>query len=109
MAKQARSVRTRFAQFEERRYGRQWSPEEIMLGLVGDVGDLAKLVQGQAGVRPAAHLDAKLAHELADCLWAVITLADLYAVDLETAFGSTMADLHRWLDDAEKENETPPS
>lgn len=98
MTEQARVVRIRYAEFEERRYGRQWTPEEIMLGLLGDVGDLAKLVQGKAGVRPTADLDAKLGHELADCLWAVMTLADCYSVDLESTFGSTMTDLHRWLD-----------
>ena len=64
-----------------------------MLGLVGDVGDLAKLVQGKAGVRPRDDLDAALAHELADCLWAVLTLADAYDVDLEAAFTSTMDEL----------------
>jgi len=31
-----------------------------MLGFVGDVGDLAKLVQGKAGVRPTLDLDTKL-------------------------------------------------
>lgn len=98
MTEQARAVRVRYAEFEVRRYGRQWTTEEIMLGLLGDVGDLAKLVQGKAGVRPIDDLDAKLGHELADCLWAVMTLADCYSIDLEATFGSTMTDLHRWLD-----------
>lgn len=44
-----------------------------MLGFLGDVGDLAKLVQGKAGVRPRPDLDEALAHELADCLWSVLT------------------------------------
>lgn len=60
-----------------------------MLGFLGDVGDLAKLVQGKAGVRPREDLDEALAHELADCLWSVLTLADAYGVDLEAAFVST--------------------
>ena len=98
MTDQARAVRRRYAEFEKRRYGREWMPQEIMLGLLGDVGDLAKLVQGKAGVRPTDDLDVKLGHELADCLWAVMTLADCYSVDLEATFGSTMTDLHRWLD-----------
>lgn len=72
-----------------------------MLGLVGDVGNLSKLVQGRAGVRATDDLDTKLAHELADCLWAVVTLADLYSVDLEVAFTSTMKELHHWLDSHE--------
>lgn len=73
----ARAVRSRYAEHEESRYGRHWSAEEVFLGLVGDVGDLAKLVQGKAGVRPTDNLNDKIAHELADCLWAVIVLADL--------------------------------
>jgi len=93
LRRQAREVRRLYAADEQRRYGRSWTTEEIMLGLVGDVGDLAKLVQGKAGVRPRVDLDAALAHELADCLWAVLTLADAYDVDLEAAFTSTTAEL----------------
>ena len=104
IADQARLVRQRFARMEQRRYGRSWTPEEVALGLVGDIGDLAKLVQGKAGVRATEELDAKLAHELADCLWAILTLADLYAIDLEGAFNSTMEELHGWLDRADEQD-----
>src|SRR3954454_4434853 len=78
MQAQARAVRAKYATVEAERYGRPWTPEEIMLGFLDDVGDLAKLVQGKAGVRPRDDLDAALAHELADCLWAVLTIADTY-------------------------------
>jgi NTP pyrophosphatase (non-canonical NTP hydrolase) len=93
MQDRARAVRARYAELEAARYGRSWTTEEIMLGFLGDVGDLAKLVQGKAGVRPRADLDEALAHELADCLWCVLTLADAYDVDLEAAFDQTMAGL----------------
>ncbi len=33
-----------------------------MLGFLGDVGDLAKLVQGKEGVRPRDDLDEAFAH-----------------------------------------------
>ncbi|RBY79452.1 nucleotide pyrophosphohydrolase [Blastococcus sp. TF02-09] len=95
----ARAVRAKYAQVESEQYGRSWTAEEIMLGFLGDVGDLAKLVQGKAGVRPRDDLDDALAHELADCLWAVLTLADTYGVDLETAFADTMQALAQQLDD----------
>lgn len=98
MRDQARAVRRKYAAIETERYGRPWTREEIMLGFVGDVGDLAKLVQGKEGVRPRADLDAALAHELADCLWCVLTLADAYEVDLESAFTATMDDLGAALD-----------
>lgn len=98
MQEQARAVRRRYAQEEARQYGRSWTPEEFMLGFLGDVGDLAKLVQGKAGVRPREDLDQALAHELADCLWSVLVLADTYGVDLETAFTGTMRELMDYLD-----------
>ncbi|WP_165553020.1 MazG nucleotide pyrophosphohydrolase domain-containing protein [Kribbella speibonae] len=100
MRESAVAVRARYAEVETARYGRPWSTEEIMLGFVGDVGDLAKLVQGKAGVRGREDLDGALAHELADCLWSVLVLADAYGVDLEAAFDGTMTAIGRSLDEA---------
>jgi NTP pyrophosphatase (non-canonical NTP hydrolase) len=102
MQTKARAVRAQYADLETERHGRAWTTEEIMLGFVGDVGDLAKLVQGKAGVRPRDDLDEALAHELADCLWCVITLADAYDVDLEAAFELTMRALSEHLADPRK-------
>jgi NTP pyrophosphatase (non-canonical NTP hydrolase) len=98
MQARARTVRAAYAQRENDRYGRSWTPQEVMLGFLGDVGDLAKLVQGKAGVRPRDDLDAALAHELADCLWSVLVLADTYDVDLEGAFEETMGALAAHLE-----------
>jgi NTP pyrophosphatase (non-canonical NTP hydrolase) len=39
----------------------------------------------------------KLAHELADCLWSVLVLADAYGIALERAFFETMDDLEQHL------------
>ena len=97
MQDRARAVRARYADVEAATYGRSWTTEEIMLGFLGDVGDLAKLVQGKAGVRPREDLDEALAHELADCLWSVLTLTDAYDVDLAGAFTSTMDELEESL------------
>ena len=98
MQQRARAVRSRYAEVEASTYGRSWTTEEIMLGFLGDVGDLAKLVQGKEGVRPRDDLDEALAHELADCLWSVLSLADVYGVDLQSAFGRTMAELRTYLE-----------
>ena len=100
MQARARAVRAKYAAVEADRFGRPWTAEEIMLGFLGDVGDLAKLVQGKAGVRPRDDIDAALAHELADCMWAVVTLADTYDVDLESAFDHTMRQLSDHLDES---------
>lgn len=98
MQARARAVRAKYAVVEAHRYGRAWTTEEIVLGFVGDVGDLAKLAQGKAGVRAREDIDAALAHELADCLWAVLTIADAYDIDLESAFDDTMRALGEHLD-----------
>ena len=93
----ALAVRKQFETFEKREHGRAWSSEELALGFVGDVGDLAKLVQAKNGVRQIDDLDDQLAHELADCLWSVMVLADAFDVDLENAFLETMTVLEQRL------------
>ncbi|MBS0664062.1 MAG: nucleotide pyrophosphohydrolase [Verrucomicrobia bacterium] len=97
LVRRARRVRALYAELEKRRDGRPWSGAELAQGFVGDVGDLMKLVMAKEGRRRARNVDAALAHELADCLWSVLILADVYGVDLEKAFVRTMAGLERRL------------
>jgi NTP pyrophosphatase (non-canonical NTP hydrolase) len=104
LAARACEVRALYAEREVRRDGRSWSTTDLMNGFVGDVGDLSKLVAAHAGVRPGpTNLTDALGHELADCLWSVMVLADAVGVDLEQAFIRTMEDLdshvRRRLDD----------
>lgn len=98
MSERAWRVRELYGQAEARRYGRAWTREEVALGFVGDVGDLMKLVQAAEGVRAIPDVQGKLAHELADCLWSVMTLARMYEVDLEAAFETTMDELEARLE-----------
>lgn len=97
LTERALQVRQRFADFETARTGRVWTREEIMQGLVGDVGDLMKLVMAKAGARPVTDVDRKLAHELSDCLWSILVLARLYDVDLEKEFLATMTEIETKL------------
>jgi NTP pyrophosphatase (non-canonical NTP hydrolase) len=79
--------------YEEREkylYGSPWTSEEIALGFVGDVGDLAKLVIAENGKRNIPNSKEKMKHELSDCLWSVIVLAKTHNIDLEQAFMETM-------------------
>jgi NTP pyrophosphatase (non-canonical NTP hydrolase) len=87
------AIREMYSQYEQRLYGSAWTNEEIALDLVGDIGDLVKLVMAQNGRRNIADAQEKLAHELADCLWSIIVLAEAHDVDLEQAFLETMDDL----------------
>jgi NTP pyrophosphatase (non-canonical NTP hydrolase) len=75
-----------YEKLEIKLYGRVWTTEELALGFVGDIGDLAKLVQANAGIRKVDDLKSKLGHELSDCLWSVIVLANKCGIDLEAEF-----------------------
>ncbi len=93
----ALDIRQQFEMFEKSKYGRSWTKEEVALGFIGDIGDLAKLLLAEAKVRSIPDHREKLEHELADCLWSVIVLAKLYDIDLEKSFLKTMNDLQTYL------------
>jgi NTP pyrophosphatase (non-canonical NTP hydrolase) len=98
LSDRALQIHQLYAESARRGGGRPWSREEVMQGFVGDVGDLMKLVQAKAGIRRGPDdLDARLAHELSDCLWSVLVLARLYGVDLGPEFLRTMDGLERRL------------
>ncbi|MET0535599.1 MAG: nucleotide pyrophosphohydrolase [Steroidobacter sp.] len=86
LEKSALGLNELYEQLEIKLYGRVWSTEELALGFVGDVGDLAKLIQANAGVRRIDDCKAKLGHELADCLWSIIVLANKCGIDLEAEY-----------------------
>jgi NTP pyrophosphatase (non-canonical NTP hydrolase) len=77
--------------------GRVWTRAETMMGFVGDVGDLAKLVMAAEGARSDVAGREALEHELSDCLWAVLVLARRYEVDLAAVFADTMDELETRL------------
>ncbi|MEP7186934.1 MAG: nucleotide pyrophosphohydrolase [Rhodanobacter sp.] len=91
-----------YEKLEIKLYGRAWTTEELTLGFVGDVGDLAKLIQANAGIRNIDDCQSKLGHELADCLWSVIVIANKCGIDLEAEFsknvGGLMEHVSRQLD-----------
>jgi NTP pyrophosphatase (non-canonical NTP hydrolase) len=94
----ALEVRRAYATVEANTYGSSWTTAELTSGLVVDVGDLVRLVMARDGRRPAPNkLDQRIAHELADCLWAVLVLADRLGVDLAAAFARSMDELERQL------------
>lgn len=67
-----------------------WGGKEYVMGFIGDVGDLMKIVMAKENLRGMEDIDAKLAHELGDCLWSVLVLASYYGVQLEKEFLKTM-------------------
>ena len=68
-----------------------------MLGFVGDVGDLAKLLIAENDCRNIPDSKQKLEHELADCLWSILVLANEYGINLEKSFFETMDSLEKHI------------
>lgn len=97
LEKSALRLNELYEQLETKLYGRVWSTQELALGFVGDVGDLAKLIQANAGVRNIDDCKAKLGHELSDCLWSIIVLANKCGIDLEAEYRKNTRELIEYV------------
>ena len=86
LEKSALQLNDLYEQLEVKKYGRVWTAQELALGFIGDVGDLVKLIQAHVGVRDIDDCKAKLGHELSDCLWSIIVLANKCGIELEAEF-----------------------
>ena len=102
LSQRASVIRRKYSELEKRKNGKEWSNLNLMEGLVGDIGDLMKLVMAKEGVRKMENVDEKLAHELADCLWSILVLSEKYGIDIEQSFLKTMDELENRLDNEDK-------
>lgn len=57
-----------------------------------------KLIMAKSGLRSIEDVDKKLAHELSDCLWCILVLANMYHVNLESEFLNTMTNLEQRIE-----------
>lgn len=97
LTKRAMHLKDLFAKYESERFGKKWSRQHIAQGLVGDIGDLMKIIMAKEGFRKAGDVDRKLAHELSDCLWSILVLAQLYGINLEESFLETVSEIEKTL------------
>jgi NTP pyrophosphatase (non-canonical NTP hydrolase) len=86
------SVR-RFA--DERDWGKFHAPKNLVLALVGEVGELAEIFQWlpeseAAGITNGTEDRTRVEEELADVLYYLLRLADVLGVDLEVALESKL-------------------
>jgi NTP pyrophosphatase (non-canonical NTP hydrolase) len=93
LTRRAVAVREQYDELNAAVRGVVWNEQNLMSGFVGDVGDLSKIIMAKHGLRAMDNIDTKLAHELSDCLWSVLVLADKYGVDLAAEFMKTMDQL----------------
>ncbi|MCR4330223.1 MAG: nucleotide pyrophosphohydrolase [Candidatus Roizmanbacteria bacterium] len=95
----AKEVKELYSKHNEKSGEKTWSNAEYAQGLVGDVGDLVKLLMAKNNFRHYDNLDEKIAHELSDCLWSILVIADDLKVDLEPEFANTMNELKKRITD----------
>lgn len=91
--KKAIEVKERYNDLEMKKFGKKWTSSQNAQGFVGDVGDLMKIIMAKEGIREMKDIDEKLEHELSDCLYSILVLANNYGIDLEKAFLKNMDEL----------------
>jgi NTP pyrophosphatase (non-canonical NTP hydrolase) len=83
----AKNIKESYAVLNRQENARIWTANEYAQGLIGDIGDLNKLLMAKHGYRFAdIDVDRKIEQELADCIWSLIMLADELEIDLEGVF-----------------------
>ena len=100
LAKRALSIKQQYDQLNVADGHKKWDGVDYLAGFVGDVGNLSKLVMAKEGRRRGEDVESKLSHELGDCLWSLLVLADYFDIDIEKAFNGTMDELEERLKDA---------
>jgi len=94
MIDRAVAIKTKYHEIEPKK----WGVEQVMSGLVTDIGDLNKIIMAYNGYRNIEdEIEKKLAHELSDVLFSVFVLADKTGIDLEKEFDITMDELEKRL------------
>jgi NTP pyrophosphatase (non-canonical NTP hydrolase) len=85
---------------DERDWGSFHDPKSVLLALVGEVGELAELLQWlPAGdvteLAKEAALRQRLGEEMSDVLLYLVLLSDVLGIDLAAAARAKLADAHR--------------
>jgi hypothetical protein len=93
----ALGVKERYRRLYAERHLPSWGLGEYVQGFVVDVGDLVRLFMAHQGTRPQPNARAELRHELADCLYSLLVLADEAGIDISAAFRSTMSEIEARL------------
>ena len=90
LLKRAEEIRELYEESNAKNGKEAWRIRDYAMGFVGDVGDLQKLVMAKENLRDIENVDDKLGHELADCLWSILIIANYYGIDLNKEFEKTM-------------------
>lgn len=94
LTQKAREVKEAYAVLNKKKGQNSWGVSEYTQGFVGDDGDLVKLVMAKENYRGnKENIDNQIAHELSDCLWSILIIADELKINIEPEFLKTMEEL----------------
>lgn len=90
LRRRALEIKNKYSDLNKAKGQNVWGGKDYAMGFVGDVGDLQKLIMSIENMRSIDDARDKLGHELSDCLWSIIILADYYEIDIEKQFKEGM-------------------
>lgn len=93
LQKRATEISEKYRVLNARQGKDAWGIKDKTMGFAVDVGELLELIMAKENLRGVDDVDEKLSHELSDCLWSILTIADHYGIDLERSFSKTMDEL----------------
>ena len=93
LQKRALEIKQKYAELNVVKGQGEWNLRDVTLGFVADVGELAEYVMAKENLRHVDDVDAKLRHELSDCLWSILVIAGKLDINLEAEFSKTMDEL----------------
>lgn len=72
--------------------GGYWSSLSMLAALVEEVGELARLINAELGIKPqkSSELRSSMSEELGDCLFSLICIANSYNIDLKTSLDQVL-------------------
>lgn len=86
-------IKNAYKKLNEKRWEKIWTASSYTQWFVWDVGNLCKLVMAKEWYRTIENVDSKIIHELLDCLFSIISIADELDIDLEKEFNKVMNEL----------------
>lgn len=95
LTKKANEIKDAYIVLNKKEGRKKWSKSEYVQGFIGDVGDLSKLIMAKNNFRHIEDVDKKISHELSDCLWSILIIADELDIDLESEFLNSMKELKK--------------
>lgn len=93
LQKKALIIANHYDDYNRMRGRKTWDLNDYVDGMVGDVGDLMKLVMAARNRRDGNDVDAKAEHELNDILWSVLMMFYFYRLDIDESFEKAMSAL----------------